>query len=73
MVENGKLATRIQWLFFMFTNIVIIPMSIGAAFDLQEDTTASLLLLSFIVTGIAYIMQAFFGHQRAIMEGQSYT
>lgn len=44
-----------------------------AAFDLQEDTTASLLLLSFIVTGIAYIMQAFFGHQRAIMEGQSYS
>lgn len=34
-----------------------------AAFDLQEDTTASLLLLSFIVTGIACIMQAFFGHQ----------
>lgn len=60
-----------QWLIFMFTNIVIIPITVGAAFALDGSQIASLLQLSFIVTGIACIIQALFGHQRAIMEGQS--
>ncbi|MYL47534.1 uracil/xanthine transporter [Virgibacillus halodenitrificans] len=61
----------IQWLFFIFSNIIVIPITIGAAFSLSQEETIPLIQLSFIVTGIACILQAFLGHQRAIMEGQS--
>lgn len=60
-----------QWLFFIFTNIIIIPITVGAAFDLPHETTASLLQLSFALTGIACVLQGIFGHRRAIMEGNS--
>lgn len=61
----------VQWLFFIFTNIVVIPITVGAAFGLPEDKIVSLLQLSFILTGLACILQAVLGHGRAIMEGQS--
>jgi|SRR5690625_812743 len=61
----------IQWFFFIFANIVVIPLTVGAAFDLSPDTITYMLQLSFAVTGLACLFQAFFGHQRAIMEGQS--
>lgn len=61
----------LQWLFFIFTNIVVIPITVGAAFDLSPDRVVSLLQLSFIITGIGCILQAVFGHKRALMEGQS--
>ncbi|MEH7387114.1 uracil/xanthine transporter, partial [Bacillus sp. JJ1521] len=60
-----------QWLFFIFTNIVVIPITVGAAFDLPPEKVVNLLQLSFIVTGLACIVQAILGHKRAIMEGQS--
>ena len=60
-----------QWLFFIFTNIVIIPITVGAAFELSPNTIVNMLHLSFIVTGLACIVQALFGHKRAIMEGHS--
>ena len=61
----------LQWLFFIFANIVVIPIAIGSAFNISGDEVANLLQLSFLVTGLACIVQAFFGHKRAIMEGQS--
>lgn len=61
----------LQWLFFIFANIVIIPLTIGAAFNLSEDQIMTSLQMSFIVTGSACVCQAFFGHKRAILEGQS--
>jgi len=61
----------LQWLVFLFTNIVVIPISVGAAFGLEQGKIASLLQSSFVVTGLACMMQALFGHRRAIMEGQS--
>ncbi|WP_269432600.1 uracil/xanthine transporter [Bacillus sp. FJAT-18017] len=61
----------LQWLFFIFTNIVVIPITVGAAFELEPSKIVSLLQLSFILTGLACIVQAIFGHKRAIMEGQS--
>jgi len=61
----------LQWLFFIFTNIIVIPITVGAAFELPAEKVVSLLQLSFIVTGIACILQARYGHGRGIMEGQS--
>ncbi|MFO7262892.1 MAG: uracil/xanthine transporter [Bacillaceae bacterium G1] len=61
----------LQWLLFQFTNIVVIPITVGAAFGLEQEKTLALLQLSFVVTGLACVAQAVFGHGRAIMEGQS--
>ena len=61
----------LQWLFFMFANTVVIPITIGAAFDLSSVEVASALQRSFIFTGVACIFQAFIGHKYPLMEGQS--
>ena len=61
----------LQWLFFMFANTVVIPITIGDAFDLSSVEVASCLQRSFIFTGVACIFQAFIGHKYPLMEGQS--
>jgi xanthine/uracil permease len=61
----------LQWLFFMFANTVVIPLTIGGAFDLSSVEVASALQRSFIYTGTACILQAVFGHKYPLMEGQS--
>lgn len=61
----------LQWFFFIFANIVIIPISVGDAFGLSKAETVPILQLSFIVTGAACLVQALFGHRRPILEGQS--
>lgn len=71
LLKSSNWLSGLQWLFFIFTNIVVIPITVGAAFELPQDRIASLLQLSFIVTGIACMVQALVGHKRAIMEGQS--
>lgn len=60
-----------QWLFFMFANTVVIPISVGAAFDLEQIEIVSAIQRSFIFTGIACILQGLVGHRLALMEGQS--
>ncbi|KOP68525.1 uracil/xanthine transporter [Bacillus sp. FJAT-18019] len=61
----------LQWLFFIFANIVIIPVTVGKAFELSDNAIMTTLQLSFIVTGCACVCQALWGHRRAILEGQS--
>ena len=61
----------LQWLFFMFANTVVIPITIGDAFDLSSVEVASALQRSFIFTGVACILQACIGHKYPLMEGQS--
>lgn len=60
-----------QWLFFMFANTVVIPISIGGAFGLEHIEIISAIQRSFIFTGIACILQGLIGHRLALMEGQS--
>lgn len=60
-----------QWLLFMFTNTVVIPLSIGSAFGLSDGNIAAAVQRAFIYTGIACLLQVFFGHRLALMEGQS--
>ncbi|NUU60106.1 uracil/xanthine transporter [Paenibacillus agri] len=61
----------LQWFFFLFTNTVVIPITVGAAFRLGHTQVEMLVQISFVLTGIASVMQAAIGHRRAIMEGQS--
>ncbi|MGQ3477621.1 uracil/xanthine transporter [Paenibacillus sp. TY11] len=61
----------LQWLFFLFTNTVVIPITIGAAFQLPPEKITFLIQSSFFLTGLACILQAVLGHRRSIMEGQS--
>lgn len=60
-----------QWLFFMFANTIVIPISVGHAFDLEQIEVVSAIQRSFIFTGIACLLQGMFGHRLALMEGQS--
>ncbi|WP_260858086.1 uracil/xanthine transporter [Bacillus sp. FJAT-22090] len=71
LLKSSNWISGLQWLFFIFTNIVVIPITVGTAFELPSGTIVNMLQLSFIVTGLACIVQAFLGHKRAIMEGQS--
>ncbi|MDZ5472842.1 uracil/xanthine transporter [Bacillus sp. 31A1R] len=61
----------VQWLFFIFANTVVVPISIGAAFDLSPAETGAILRSSLIVTGIACMLQGFVGHRYPLMEGHS--
>lgn len=69
--ESQSWLAGLQWFFFIFANIVVIPITIGEAFGLEQAEVVPLLRLSFIVTGLACLAQAFFGHGRPILEGQS--
>jgi xanthine/uracil permease len=60
-----------QWLFFMFANTVVIPISIGTAFNLDGSEIVTALQQSFILTGVACVLQGWIGHRLSIMEGQS--
>lgn len=71
LLKSSNWFSGLQWLFFIFTNTIVIPITVGAAFEIPQESIVSLLQLSFIVTGIACILQAFLGHGRAVMEGQS--
>lgn len=61
----------LQWLIFMFANTVVIPISIGEALALPQAEVVSAIQRSFIFTGISCILQGYFGHRLALMEGQS--
>ncbi len=69
--ETKNWVAGLQWFFFIFANIVVIPITIGEAFGLEQTEIVPLLRLSFIVTGLACLAQVFLGHKRPILEGQS--
>lgn len=74
MTENSKKVTflaSIQWMFFIFTNVVVVPISIGAAFGLPAFEVVTILRSALIVTGIACILQALIGHKYPLLEGPS--
>ncbi|MDF2658288.1 MAG: uracil/xanthine transporter [Paenibacillus sp.] len=61
----------LQWLFFMFANTVVVPLSIGVAFELSDAEVAAALQRAFILTGAASALQALFGHRYPLLEGHS--
>src|SRR5437763_15291724 len=63
------LLAGVQWLFFMFANVVVIPISVGSAFHLPPAVITASLERAFIYTGIACILQGVIGHLLPLMEG----
>lgn len=63
--------SSIQWLFFIFANTVVIPLSIGAVFHLPVDVITMTMRVSFVLTGIACILQGWIGHKYPLMEGHA--
>ncbi|WP_285767352.1 uracil/xanthine transporter [Peribacillus sp. SI8-4] len=70
-VSSVTLFSSFQWLFFIFANTVVVPISIGAAFDLPSDITEMTMRSSLVFTGIACVIQGWKGHKYPIMEGHS--
>ena len=72
-VRTATVATTtlagVQWLFFIFANTLVIPISVGHAFHLAPAVVTASLERAFIYTGIACILQALIGHRLALMEG----
>lgn len=61
----------LQWLGFMFANTVVIPLSVGSAFHLTQPQISGLMSRSFVMTGLACLLQVWLGHRWPLMEGQS--
>lgn len=61
----------LQWLMYIFVNTVVVPITIGAAFDLSQEQIVSTMQFSFILGGIACLLQVLVGHKRPIMDGPS--
>ena len=74
MTKQGTTLTLLssfQWLFFIFANTVVVPISVGAAFHLPAETVEMTIRYSFIFTGLACILQAWIGHRFPLLEGHS--
>ncbi len=69
ITPTATVLAGVQWLFFMFANVVVIPISIGHAFHLSPAVVTASLERAFIYTGIACILQALVGHRLPLMEG----
>ncbi len=61
----------LQWLFFIFANTIVVPLSVGQAFHLAPAVITASLERAFIYTGIACILQALIGHHFPVMEGHA--
>ncbi len=60
-----------QWFIFIFANTVVVPISIGIAFELPPGEIAGIVRSSLMFTGIAGILQGLVGHRLPIMEGHT--
>lgn len=70
--DNARtVAAGLQWFFFIFTNTIVVPISIGEAFELQREVVIAMVQVSFLLTGLAGIIQGLYGHRLPIMEGHS--
>ncbi|CAG9609576.1 uracil/xanthine transporter [Pseudoneobacillus rhizosphaerae] len=63
--------SSVQWLFFIFANTVVVPISIATVFELSSDIREIMLSNSLIFTGLACVFQGWMGHRFPFMEGHS--
>ncbi|MGR6545189.1 uracil/xanthine transporter [Paenibacillus tundrae] len=68
---SSSVLAGIQWFFFLFTNTVVVPLSIGHNFQLTPEAIATSMQHSFLLTGAVCILQAICGHRYAVMDGPS--
>lgn len=59
----------IQWAVFMLTNVIAVPVVVGAAFHMAPAEIADFMQRMLFVTGIATLIQIFFGHRLPLVEG----
>lgn len=71
LTRSFTIFSSLQWLFFIFANTVVVPLSIGAAFDVSPDVSKMMLSASLLFTGLACIFQGWMGHRYPLMEGHS--
>lgn len=58
-----------QWAIFMLTNIIAVPVVVGAAFHMSPAEISTFMQRMLLMTGAATLVQAFFGHRLPVMEG----
>lgn len=63
--------SSVQWMFFIFVNTIVTPISIAAAFNISDESTAIMLKTSLLLTGLLCIFQGLYGHKYPIMDGHS--
>ncbi|WP_047984237.1 uracil/xanthine transporter [Ornithinibacillus californiensis] len=71
LIKSDNWLGGLQWLMFIFINTVVVPITIGAAYDLSQEQIVSTMQFSFIIGGVGCLLQAFIGHRRPIMDGPS--
>ncbi|MCA1318290.1 uracil/xanthine transporter [Bacillus tianshenii] len=71
LLSSFTVFSSIQWLFFIFANTVVVPLSIGAAFDVSPEVSRMILSASLLFTGLACIFQGLLGHRYPLLEGHS--
>lgn len=71
LLSSFTVFSSIQWLFFIFANTVVVPLSIGAAFDVSPEVSRMMLSASLLFTGLACIFQGWMGHRYPLLEGHS--
>jgi len=69
--SSATIFASLQWLFFIFANTIVVPISIGTAFDLPYSEISMILRSSLVFTGIACLLQGLIGHRYPLMEGHS--
>ncbi|TYS67851.1 uracil/xanthine transporter [Sutcliffiella horikoshii] len=71
LISSFTMFSSIQWLFFIFANTVVVPLSVGAAFDVSPEVSRMMLSASLLFTGLACIFQGWMGHRYPLLEGHS--
>jgi len=69
--SSTTILASVQWFFFIFANTVVVPISIGDAFQLSSDQIIMTIRCSFFFTGVACIVQGLIGHRYPLLEGHS--
>ncbi|MEH7503978.1 purine/pyrimidine permease [Neobacillus drentensis] len=59
----------IQWAVFMLTNIIAIPVVVGAAFHMSPEEISTFMQRMLFVTGAATLIQVSIGHRLPVVEG----
>ncbi|MEC0245222.1 uracil/xanthine transporter [Paenibacillus chitinolyticus] len=59
----------LQWMFFILTNTIVVPLTLGHVFQLPPGQITFSLQVSFVLTGAACMLQAYWGHRLALMDG----
>ncbi|PKM81524.1 MAG: xanthine permease [Firmicutes bacterium HGW-Firmicutes-14] len=58
-----------QWMFFSLANVIVVPAVLGISLGLTELEIAQLAQRTFLVSGLACLLQIYIGHRLPVLEG----